>query len=243
MFFFVPVILLFGVLVGIIVRIQSKSRQAMITMRLAKLTFLFICAFTIGDASAQAGLWEVTKVTVGEETMTPVAKWFDISEDGTVLGGNGGLINIRGTYTYDPETSEAFFSDQYGVPDEFGAFRLSFDDEKLIWRRTENGMDVIVSLKRVKTIPDGPWDKCVGDWSENDTDTRVSMWWDRRYTYSSDNSNYRGTWFINPHQPRLTLYRQDGQRDEWTISFPTDSTMSWSSEFGDERIFTRQAEH
>ncbi len=71
---------------------------------------LILFSFFIFDKiNAQLeGLWEVKRVTVGEEVMTPVAKWFDL-KDGRVYSGNGGLRNTLGTYTFDPQIQSILF--------------------------------------------------------------------------------------------------------------------------------------
>ena len=204
-------------------------------------TTLFVLSILTFQLTAQNGLWEAINVTVGDQTMTPVAKWFDIRENGDVLSGNGGLINIRGTYTYDPATSRALFTDENGTPDEYGAFTIEFDEKQMTWRRTEDGNQVVVSLKRIDKLPKAPWDKIVGMWSdEEESGDQLFMGWDRTYRLNSMDNPHRGTWQIPAHQSELTLYRQDGQRNDWSLTFPSDSTMEWKSEFGDEKLFIRQ---
>ena len=56
------------------------------------------------------GLWGVDKVAVGEEEMTPVAKWFDLKDSGRCLGGNGGVINARADYDWDVATERNCYS-------------------------------------------------------------------------------------------------------------------------------------
>jgi hypothetical protein len=204
----------------------------------ASATALCVLSFQL---TAQVGLWEATKVTVGDQLMTPVAKWFDIRENGEVISGNGGLINIQGTFTYDPETSQALFTDENSIPDEYGAFTIEFDDKQMTWRRIEDGQEVTVHLKRIYKLPKAPWDKIVGLWSdESDTGDQLFMGWDRSYRLDSESSPHRGTWQIPAHQSQLMLYRQDGQTNQWALDFPTDSTMVWTSEFGEEKVFVRE---
>lgn len=215
----------------------------MITTRLTILLLTIICATTVSHVAGQAGLWEVTSVTVGKDTVTPVAKWFNLSEDGTVLSGNGGMINISGTFTYNPETSESLFTDDQGVPDEFGPFKIAFDETTMTWLRNENGMPVKVNLVKVSKIPDGPWDTCIGPWAEDDgsSDELLTMHWDRTFRWNTKQGQRRGIWHIAAHQPTLTLFHQDGTSNRWTIEFPDADSMIWRDEFGAEKVFSRQA--
>ena len=69
------------------------------------------------------GLWEVEKVKVGEQEMTPVAKWFDLKEGNRLHSGNGGVRNTLGAWNYNSENSELLFQNEQGKADEMGAFQ------------------------------------------------------------------------------------------------------------------------
>ena len=99
------------------------------------------------------GLWLVERVQVGEEQMTPVAKWFDIRDDGTCNSGNGWLQNMTGTWSFDKDTSEFSATNKFGIKDEAGPFAVEFMGESMLWSRTEEGMDVRVHLTRITTAP------------------------------------------------------------------------------------------
>jgi len=200
-----------------------------------------LVAFLTFPLAAQTGLWEVANVSVGERNMTPVAKWFDISTDGAVLGGNGGMINIRGKYTYSASISELAFIDEEQGPDPMGAFKVDVNDSLMTWQREEEGMNVTVTLDRIDKIPLGPWDKCIGPWTPEDEEmgSDLFMGWDRTYRLVSEDGTQRGIWHIQAHSPDLTTYAQDGTSKSWVISFPDDMTMVWTPEFGDDQVFKK----
>ncbi|MDX1638300.1 MAG: hypothetical protein R3281_10040, partial [Balneolaceae bacterium] len=100
------------------------------------------------------GLWSVTEVEVGDDNMTPVARWTEIDSDGTYRSGNGWLQNAVGTWTYDTVHNTFLPKETSGVVDEFGPFlvKLATDTTKT-WRRTEEGMEVIVHLQKIDDKP------------------------------------------------------------------------------------------
>ena len=57
--------------------------------------------YTYSQQESLIGLWEIQKVEVGEDNMTPVAKWTKINTDGTYQSGNGWLQNSQGQWNYD----------------------------------------------------------------------------------------------------------------------------------------------
>lgn len=65
------------------------------------LIVLVVAVLPLSLKAQATGLWEVTKVIVGQEEMTPVAKWTQINKDGTFETGNGWLQNGNGTWTFD----------------------------------------------------------------------------------------------------------------------------------------------
>lgn len=86
-------------------------------------TILFTFSLTLINAQqAVVGFWEVTEVKVGDQTMTPVAKWTRIHEDGTFQSGNGWLQNSEGTWTFDKKYNHFEANDPNGLVDEFGPF-------------------------------------------------------------------------------------------------------------------------
>ena len=168
-----------------------------------------------------AGLWAVSKVTVGEEELTPTAKWFELLADGTQTSGNGWVQNFKGQWRFDSAASSFLSLDDQGQPDEYGAFKVSIDQKNMTCQRNEDGMPVQVALYRIEEKPLAPWDKITGRWTLTgaetlNTETNVSekvdvesfsyyIGWDRRYR-RFDNAGKRiesGIWHIEPHSPWL----------------------------------------
>ncbi|MBO3699193.1 hypothetical protein [Roseivirga sp. E12] len=198
------------------------------------------------EPSPMVGLWEVTEVTVGDETLTPTAKWFKFLPDGTLSSGNGWLQNFSGSYNYDQDTKELLQANQ-GKADEYGAFKVSLNNNGMTWQRVEDGQAVQVTLKRATKKPLAPWDKIVGRWSIEkaeglDPETGVvkseySMRpgayffrWDREYRKFDENNQRTemGIWHIHSHSPTLSIMAEGGKQDvKWEISFKDDQ-MIWT---------------
>lgn len=194
---------------------------------------LIICS----HASAQEfpGLWVVEKVQVGNETMTPVAKWFRYHENGTYTGGNGGLQNDEGTWTYDKKAKAFEPKTSYGLIDPFGPFNVLETAGKMIWEREEEGMNVTVTLKRAEQLPKSPADWLVGMWglraaekegtSNLDTvDPDGKMYhfirWDRLVIQRNTKGERKtGYWHIHGHKPEVTFLPHDDQlpAETWLV--------------------------
>lgn len=190
---------------------------------------------TYAQPERMTGLWKVEKVTVGEENMTPVAKWFRINAEGTYQAGNGWLQNGNGFWNYDSSNNLYTASDPLDVADEFGGFTVSFDGQKMMWERAEEGMSVIVTLRPIEKLPMSPSDYLEGIWdlveiTENETSIlddfdqenkhKLFIRWDRVYiNFSSEGKRLTGYWHIHGHKPEITLLpHQEGKKPEsWKI--------------------------
>lgn len=203
-----------------------------------KLLILFI-AFSFAGSTAAAqditGFWEVTKVSMGDRSMTPVAKWTKINADGTYQSGNGWVQNATGTWTYDKSTKQFSPEETNGITDEYGSFSVSFKDETMLWKRMEDGSEVTVTLERISEKPLSTADKIQGLWdlsavSENekditstfDPDNRYYLFirWDRLYQEQNAKGERKmGYWHINAHRPELTLISMDENRphEKWQV--------------------------
>ena len=171
------------------------------------------------------GLWEVDEVKVGNQIMTPVAKWTKINRDNTYESGNGWVQNSVGTWSYNEKTKEYLPLNKYGVLDEFGAFKVSFSNKKMNWEREEEGVKVIVSLKKITSIPMATGDKLMGLWDltdamqgvENilttfDPSNKYYIFFrpDRLYTKRMpDGKRTTGYWHIDAHKPEITLISEN----------------------------------
>lgn len=207
-----------------------------------RVTLLILAIIATQYLSAQvAGLWEVKEVTTGAETTTPVARWFQFSPDNTMQSGNGGIEHSRGTYIITPDHSVLIFTDQFGKTDAYGAFTVTLNENTMSWSRVEEGQPVKVSLQRITTKPEGPWDQAIGSWklvesTEHDeiADQQIQICWDREYRAENGllDDNTRGVWYIAARQQGLKLmsFNPDQPDLDFAISFFNDYRMIWTNE-------------
>ncbi|MDN3689206.1 hypothetical protein [Cyclobacterium jeungdonense] len=206
-----------------------------------ELNFITLCMLlllsfrTYAQKEEVIGFWAVEKVMVGEESMTPVAKWFRINSDGSYQAGNGWLQNGQGSWQYDAENNLYSPKVDLDVANEFGSFRVSFEKEKMFWERTEEGMPVKVTLVPIETLPMSPADYLEGIWdlvdiTENEQSIlaafdgnnkhKLFIRWDRIYiNFNPEGKRLTGYWHIHGHRPEITLLpHQEGvEAESWEI--------------------------
>lgn len=218
---------------------KSQKSLKMQTMKNKFLLFITFCLLINSPAIAQpiTGLWEVTKVTAGDQEMTPVAKWTRIHGDGTYESGNGWLQNAVGQWSYDPTTNGFRPVEDNGIIDPYGPFTVRFqeEDEAMIWQRQEDGMEVTVFLHKIDKLPMSPADKLRGLWdlkqaTEEGTDITSTfdpedkyylfIRWDRIYLERTPlGERATGYWHINAHRPEITFmsHTTDKQPEMWRV--------------------------
>ena len=135
-------------------------------MKRQLILFTTLILFTAVTSVAQTvtGFWGVDEVTVGDRVVTPVAKWFRYEKDFTYRSGNGWTQNDVGSWTFNERTQEFLPMSKRGAPDEFGAFKVSFTSNGMLWEREEEGMPVVVRLSRIEEMPMSPADRISGRW-------------------------------------------------------------------------------
>lgn len=180
------------------------------------------------------GLWIVEEVKVGEETVTPVAKWFQFDADQSLAGGNGGVRNTLGTYKLDPTERTVLFHNEAGKEDEYGPFIYSIADENMQFQREEDGQQVTVVLQRASNIPQAPWDEIVGFWNLKEGEAPGSMQsifirWDRRFVIHTPDGRNTGIWHIDGHRPILRLISDagDAEDSQWDFEFLENGQLKW----------------
>ncbi|PWJ39946.1 hypothetical protein [Sediminitomix flava] len=224
----------------------------------ANFLILFILSFySVGHAQDVVGFWEFQKVTVGEEVMTPVAKWTKINADQSFESGNGWLQNGKGTWTFDKSTNKFTPTQSLGLLDEFGGFTVSFNKNKMIWTREEEGMAVVVTLVRIIEKPKSTADKVVGLWDlvearQSDADILSSFdGEDKRYLFirwdrivlerNEKGEKSTGYWHMHGHKPLLTIMPHSEGKDaeSWKVEV-SDSTLKLvgKSASNKEMVFT-----
>ena len=203
------------------------------------------------------GLWAVDSVGVGNQAMTPVARWFEFTADGRSFGGNGWGRNSSGMWSFDEEGRLSSIDDVFGA-DGYDPFTIEMGAPgTMIWRRTEDGNPVTVFLHKIEKMPKAPWDELVGVWMldkatesgkdatatyDPDDNRRMFMRWDKQYRSFNDGGRRRsGIWYMNAHRPELRLFSDDGPEHNsmWMVDFPSKGLMTWtgSAKNGDELVF------
>jgi hypothetical protein len=200
------------------------------------------------------GLWKVDQVTVGNENVTPTAKWFLFEADGTMTSGNGRVQNSLGSWAYY-EAQLIILQNTPQQTDEFGAFQVAFEGENMIWQRMEEGTKVVVTLSSTNEKPLAPWDEIVGRWKIKEQEINstnndippssnfeswdsISLMWDRVYRkFGEDNQQIEsGIWHIGGHSNEVWLINNDGNtKDKWQLTFENNE-MIWVLQRNDELI-------
>lgn len=198
-------------------------------------TFVLLSSRTYAQKENITGFWEIAQVVVGEESMTPVAKWFKITSDGCYQTGNGWLQNGQGFWHYDAEKNRYTAIDSLDVADEFGGFAVSFENGNMIWEREEEGMPVKVTLVPIEEMPMSPADYLKGIWDlveiteegksiltafDGEDKHRLFIRWDRVYiNFSPEGKKLTGYWHIHGHKPEITLlpHQEGGTPESWKI--------------------------
>ena len=122
------------------------------------------CNNTLEEKVKIDGLWLVTKVKMGENEMTPVAKWFRFNSDSTQTSGNGWLQHSFGKWSFNSNTNKLSTTNDNGVTDTAEPFTVRFENQNMIWSRTEEGENVQVFMKRTDKIPTSEGNKLMGLW-------------------------------------------------------------------------------
>lgn len=213
-------------------------------MKLFKTLLLSSCLFVFLNVEAQntslVGFWEMTSVSMGSQSMTPVAKWIKFKKDHSYTSGNGWLQNSKGSWTFNQKTNILTSLDSLGISEDFAGFKVSFEKKNMIWEREENGMLVRVTLKPITEKPMATADYLVGLWKLQDDEqseedyNRIFIRWDRIFNeYYNNEKKGSGYWHINGHRPEVTfLPHQEGELPEsWRVEVnKTDLIMTGLSD-------------
>lgn len=199
--------------------------------------YIFFSTGSFAQTKQIYGLWLVEKVTLGNEKMTPVAKWTRIHDNGTYESGNGWLKNSEGSWLFD-ETERSFLpKEKKGITDPFGSYNVRFEKDKMVWTREEEGMEVTVTLRQIDDLPMSTADEVKGLWGLTEaTDGGQSIKenidpkgiqylhirWDRIYAEgTSEVKRQTGYWHMHGHRPDITLMSHSGEKEpeSWRVAF------------------------
>ena len=205
--------------------------------------FLFFSSQILSAKTTESdlcGLWEVTQVTVGEEQMTPIAKWVEFKSDHTHRGGNGWVQHSIGTWEFDKNNSNLKIITSNGTEDPFGAFNLKIKNDEMTWERGEEGMAVKVFLKKTNEIPAAYSDKMLGLWQVESSgvidgstfheNTKLFIRMDRRYSIINSEESKNGVWNTHAHRHQVRLLSDDGDEFDmrWRVFFE-EGNMVWKN--------------
>jgi len=175
------------------------------------------------------GLWQIEKVSVGTEEMTPIAKWTLLNKDFTQTSGNGWLQHTVGDWSYDKKQQEIRLNNTNGMADEYGGFIVQFAEEKMIWQREEEGQEVKVTLAKIDQIPQSPANHLFGVWqlktdqesNENGAFSHLMIRWDQIIVMrTSAGLREYGMYKTHGHKPEVQIiYYEDPLRSSiWVYS-------------------------
>jgi hypothetical protein len=198
-----------------------------------------VSLFSCQETAPIEGLWIVKSVTVGNENLTPNARWTRFKADHTQESGNGRFQHSYGTWALNPESSELSITNSNGLDDPNEPFTISINQNEMTWERTEEGQKIKVNLVRSFQLPEtygdqilGLWqlEKAVGDnkyFNESDTNESSAYLffrWDKRFVIESEKGRVNGVYNVHGHRPEVELipYGDEVKRDFWRIEFEGD---------------------
>jgi hypothetical protein len=195
--------------------------------------FLTTCQ-TEKEKNTLEGLWLVESVEVGERSQTPIARWTCFNIDGTQTSGNGWFQHSIGTWIL--KNNQLSVKSDNGIEDKAEAFTISLENDKMTWKRNEEGQEVTVHLKRINTLPASEGNKLLGLWkltkstddgnditvmSNPDSKAMLHLRWDNMYVqHNMPKGKQYGIYKIHGHKPEIQLvnYGDSPQFSFWKFS-------------------------
>ena len=181
------------------------------------------------------GLWLVTKVIMGEDEMTPIARWMRFNADSTQTSGNGWLQHSEGSWSVN-KNNQLTVTNTNGLLDAAEPFAVKFEGEKMIWSRTEEGQDVQVFLERIEQIPSSEGNRLMGLWKiesiaidnedvtttlNPDNNATLFLRWDNVYVFENyPQGKIYGVYKVHGHKPEIQMvnYGDNPQFQFYTFS-------------------------
>jgi hypothetical protein len=181
------------------------------------------------------GLWIVKAVKVGDEEMTPNARWTRFNSDSTFESGNGWYQHTIGTWKLLDGGKKLLVENEKGLVDPYDPFSIRIKNDTMHWSRIEDGQKTKITLERSDNLPKSFSDKVLGLWklekaegaglffnhSENlNTNDYLFLRWDKRFIISSSKGRINGVYNVNAHRPELELIPYGNiKREFWAIIF------------------------
>lgn len=207
---------------------------------MSRIIFLLLVATSIWfsgckDESSIDGLWVVKLVKVGEEEMTPNARWTQFNADSTQQSGNGWFQHSYGTWRLDAVNDKLSVVNTNGITDPYEPFNVRVEDNMMYWDRLEDGQKVQVTLERSDQLPETYGDQLLGLWrlhslegegkyfsgsGSSPRNAIIFFRWDRRFMIRSEKGRINGVYNVHGHKPEVELipYGADLNRDFWSFA-------------------------
>lgn len=183
------------------------------------------------------GLWVVKTVKVGNEEMTPNARWMRFNNDNTQQSGNGWYQHSIGSWNLDEKTQQLSINNTNGLLDKNEPFKIYFENENMIWERTEEGQEITVVLEKSNDLPTTNGDKIMGLWrleestgngvffeKFNKNPESLFLRWDKKFVLKSDYESIHGVYNVHGHKPEVEFipYGESFERSFWKFNVDKD---------------------
>lgn len=180
------------------------------------------------------GLWVVKSVVVEDKVMTPNARWMKFNSDFTQQSGNGWFQHSIGTWNFNQNSRELSIENTNGLTDQSEPFKVSFDANKMIWKRNEEGKNVVVTLGKTNELPKTYGDQLLGLWKLEkskgkgmffdesvENNEYLFLRWDKRFLINSSKGRIGGVYNVHGHKPEIEFipYKDKIKRSYWKIEY------------------------
>ncbi|NQX92927.1 MAG: hypothetical protein HRT74_12540 [Flavobacteriales bacterium] len=201
---------------------------------------LILLLFGCDDKPTIEGLWLIESVKVGNEDMTPNARWTRFNADHTQESGNGKFEHSHGTWAFDPACKELSIVNTNGLEAPYDPFKVSVSKERMTWERVYVGQAMTIDLVRTNKLPETHGDQLLGLWrleeltgtgkyfgnaDQTNSNSFVFFRWDKRFVIQSDLGRINGVYNVHGHKSEVELipYGENLDRDFWDIKFEEDA--------------------
>ena len=200
--------------------------------KLASLFFFLILLSSCSVERKLEGLWLIEKVQVGEEEMTPIARWTRINKDHTQSSGNGWLQHTIGSWQYNAQSKEIALESTFGIKDEYGGFQVDFEEDKMIWTRKEDGHKVIVQLTKINELPIAPANLLIGVWKQLNTQENLEDYLFIRWSHivvkgKVGEGRQFGMYKTHPHTNEIEIiyFGDELEQEKWKYRLKDKNTL------------------
>lgn len=209
------------------------------TIKITAILILVTLLISCEKKQTIEGLWVIKTVKVGDQDLTPNARWMRFNADSTQQSGNGWFQHSFGTWKFDRQTDALSVSDSNGLLDPYGPFNVRIDKNAMYWDRKEDGENVELVLERSEKLPETYGDKLLGLWKLESAQGDGQYFklldqtlqneclffrWDRRFVINTRQKRINGVYNVHGHRPEVELipYGNEFTRDFWSIDYEED---------------------